>query len=292
MFEYSAAQILALLASDQPTPAARVALGRQLADLHDPRPGVTDLKIDWVDVPAGKFLMGSNPAIDPEANPRELPQHTVALPAFRISRYPITVAQYEPFVNGKGYAQAEYWPAPALKWKGSRTQPEIGWNDPRYHVANQPVIGVNLYEARAYCRWLSEQLGMIVRIPSEAEWEKAARATDGRLYPYGNELDESRFADDALGIDHPCAVGLFPSNASPYGVLDLCGNVFEWTTSLLRDYPYLADDGREAPEKAGSRIFRGGSFNTPAAFSRCAFRSHFYPHAGYDWVGFRVCTSE
>jgi formylglycine-generating enzyme required for sulfatase activity len=283
--------ILALLEDGSTTPTERAALGRLLAQLGDPRPGVLTREVDWVDIPAGGFTIGSDLSADPEAKDRELPQHLLDLPAFKISRYPVTVAQYAQFVSDNGYAKNEYWLEHGARWKAERTHPDIGWDDPAFNVANQPVIGITWFEAQAYCRWLSAQLGTPVRLPSEAEWEKAARGTDGRIYPYGSELDESRFNCDSTQIGAPCAVGLFPANASPYGALDMCGNVFQWTSSLLRDYPYDAADGREDPNRNGSRIFRGGSWNVPAVLSRSAFRSHFYAHGAYDWVGFRVAQT-
>lgn len=282
--------ILAHLAAS-PTPTERAALGRLLARVGDPRHGVLTPDVDWVDVPAGAFVMGSDPAADAEAKDREFPQHTLDLPAFRISRYPVTVAQFARFVDDEGYAKAEYWSALGARWKGEHTHPEIGWDDAALHVANQPIVGVTWFEAQAFCRWLSTKLGISVRLPTEAEWEKAARGTDGRIYPYGSQLDVSRFNHSEAGIGAPCAVGMFPANASPYGALDMCGSVFEWTSSLLRDYPYAPDDGREDPERSGSRVFRGGAWNTPASMARSAFRSHFYPHGAYDWVGFRLVTS-
>jgi formylglycine-generating enzyme required for sulfatase activity len=278
-------------------PDERAYLGKALALLGDDRPGVTTTiseageqspSVEWIDVPAGEFLMGSGPELDPDAKPPEQPRHSVYVDAFRISKYPVTVAQYVTFVEDGGYEKPQYWSEVGLRWKTERSHPQIGWNDPRFHVPNQPIIGVTWFEAQAFCRWAGERLGFPVRLLSEAEWEKAARGVDGRIYPTGNELDAQACNTEATGLGQPCAVGIFPLNASPFGVCDMAGNVFEWTTSVFAPYPYDANDGREDQMRLASRIFRGGAYSLPLALSRCAYRSHFYPHACYDWVGFRI----
>ena len=284
----------ARLAEDELTPAERYEVGRLLAQIGDQRPGVGLRNglpdIDWVAIPSGQVLMGSDPARDPDSVEREQPQHRLTLAAFRIARYPVTVAQYAAFVDAGGYGQRAYWSATGWEAKGEATHPQIGWDDATLNAANQPVVGVSWYEAQAFCRWLGERLGQPVRLPTEAEWERAARGDDDRRYSYGDDFDATRGNSAESGIGHVCAVGLFPRNASPFGVLDLSGNVFEWTSSRLQAYPYVADDGREDPDRPGSRVFRGGAFSAPAKMARAAFRSHFYPHASYDWVGFRLCA--
>jgi formylglycine-generating enzyme required for sulfatase activity len=166
------------------------------------------------------------------------------------------------------------------------------------------VVNVSWYDAMAYCRWLEErlqvpgstlnvwregQLGTLnlkpgtfaVRLPSEAEWEKGARGTDGRIYPWGDQWDAARCnAEKGLSGD-TTPVGAYPNGASPYGVLDMAGNVWEWTRSLEKSYPYDPDDGREDPEAAGARVVRGGAFLDGARFVRCAVRDRDLP---VDWL--------
>ena len=168
----------------------------------------------------------------------ELPQHEVTLPRYFIGRYPVTVAQFRACVEGGG------------------ARPEN--RESLQGFTNHPVVSVSWYDAQHYCDWLTERLrawpgtpeplaslirheGWQVSLPSEAEWEKAARGTDGRIYPWGNDRDPDRANYNDTGIDSTSTVGCFPGGASPYGVEDLSGNVWEWTRSLWGDYPYPTD---------------------------------------------------
>jgi len=272
-------------------PPERAASGRVLALLGDTRPriglrpdGLPD--IDWVEIPAGKFLMGSDQAKDPEAQDDELPQREVLLPAYRISKYPITNAQFAAFVGATdGYNNPAWWTAAGLDWKADRTAPDEH-SDPDFRLSNHPRIDVCWYEAVAFCRWLSAKLGNEVRLPTEAEWEKAARGTDGRIYPYGDTFDAAKGNTDATKIGTTSAVGLFPDGASPYGVLDMSGNVWEWCATKGRgSYAEPADDDLNGTD---GRVLRGGSWNYGPQGARAARRGSLYP--GY-WnldLGFRV----
>jgi formylglycine-generating enzyme required for sulfatase activity len=150
-------------------------------------------------------------------------------------------------------------------------------------------VGVTWYEALAYCRWLTEQLrawerraepirqllceeSWQVRLPGEAEWEKAARGTEGRIFPWGNEPDPDRANCGDTGISSTSAVGCFPGGGSPYGVLDMAGNVWEWCHSLYQPYPYKQEDGQEDLGAGGTRVLRCGSFDSSLRCVRCASR--------------------
>ena len=236
------------------TPPERADAGRILSVLGDPRPGTGVVNglpdIVWCDVPAGEFMMGDN-----RGDSDEQPAHKLTLSNFRLAKYPITNAQYAVFVEATNRS------APS-QWEG---------NTPPVELANHPVVNVTWRDAIAFCAWLSEQLGETVRLPSEAEWEKAARGDQGsRRYPWGDdEPDEDRCNFDN-NIGTTTSVGLFPAGNSPYHCCDMSGNVWEWTGSLWgKDfssaefgYPYDPTDGREnldAPESV-RRVLRGGAF--------------------------------
>jgi formylglycine-generating enzyme required for sulfatase activity len=194
---------------------------------------------DWVEVPAGDYVIGRDPG--------ETRQRLVDVDAFELARTPVTNAQYERFVAETGATAPPHWPAPA----------------------EHPVTFVDWDEASAFSVWAGG------RLPSEAEWEKAARGTDGRAYPWGDEDDESRAAV-GVGMKHGSTspVGSHVNGASPYGLLEMAGNVWEWTAT---EYP------------PGERVLRGGSFASPnLAFARCTMRSHSRPSRRQSHIGFRV----
>ena len=230
----------------------------------------------WITIPPGTVTLGSDPrdAARPFAN--EQPQRQINLPEFHISRVPVTNAQYQEFVTHTHHLRPGHWPA---------GKPAVG-------SENFPVTYISWSDAQAFCNWAG------VRLPSEAEWEKAARSDDGRWWPWGNDLpDHTRchFDGPAQGAA-PAAqsvmpVGQLPSGASPYGVLDMAGHVWEWTHSLYQAYPYQVDDGREAPLTEGLRVVRGGSYNHDLRHIRCAARDGIASGARDVYIGFRVAAS-
>jgi formylglycine-generating enzyme required for sulfatase activity len=173
-----------------------------------------------------------------------------------------------------------------------------------FDLANHPVVGVSWYEAVAFCRWLTERSRVegvnldlfdqpgewVVRLPTEAEWEKAARGADGRVYPWGDAWDAARCNTAESAREAMSPVGSYPQGASPYGVLGLAGNVWEWTSSARAGYPYDPDDGRETVVEGDERrrIVRGGSFLLDRRYARCAVRYGSEPYKR-TWVyGFRL----
>jgi formylglycine-generating enzyme required for sulfatase activity len=229
-------------------------------------------------IPDGPFLMGSI------LSPEEQPPHAVDLPGFRIGKYPVTNRQYAEFLRRTPKQEAP---------------PRAGWFNrrPPKDKLDHPVTGVSWYDACAYCASLSQatETGRVYRLPSEAEWEKAARGADGRLYPWGEAWLEDRCNVSSAGTS---TVTQHPDGASPYGCLDMLGNVQEWTNTLWGGdlnqgdfpYPYQYDDGREERETTGlvMRIHRGGSFRSPAAEVRCSARSASHVDSSVTWRGFRV----
>jgi formylglycine-generating enzyme required for sulfatase activity len=173
-----------------------------------------------------------------------------------------------------------------------QTQPQW-WNDPAYSHPAQPVVGICWHEARAYCAWLSAQTGQDYRLPSEPEWEAAARGREGRRYAWGGAFDPSRCNSFETHVRSPTPVGVFPGGDTPQGLADMSGNVFEWTGSLYRPYPYVAGDGREHPDDGEvRRVVRGGSWFNYRRSARCASRYGYVPDFRDDDLGFRVlCVS-
>jgi len=163
------------------------------------------------------------------------------------------------------------------------------WYDAAYNSLNQPVVGICWYEARAYCAWLSAQTGQTFRLPSEAEWEAAARGKEARRYPYGPDFDVTRSNTFKSHIRRTTPVGVFPGGETPDGLVDMSGNVWDWTSTAYRAYRYSADDGREDPaDAAARRVVRGGSWDVIRLRARAAFRYWLVPVARFNSVGFRV----
>jgi len=174
---------------------------------------------------------------------------------------------------------------------GRQTQPD-NWNDPAYNDPAQPVVGISWYEARAYCAWLSANTGQCWRLPSEAEWEAAARGSAGRRYAWGRNFDAGSCNTCATHIRGTTPIGVFPSGDTPEGLVDMSGNVWEWTSSAYHSYPYAADARREEPEQAGARrVQRGGSWDILHHHARCVFRNYDDPCYRGSVVGLRLaCT--
>jgi formylglycine-generating enzyme required for sulfatase activity len=235
---------------------------------------------------------------------------TISQP-YRIGRYPVTNAQFTAFVAAGGYEQQRYWreAQEAGVWQHGEVKTHLD-DEPRktpydygepFNLHNYPVVGVTWYEAVAFSRWLTEQLRQVgglaseieIVLPNEPQWEKAARGTDGRVYPWGDEADPDRANYGDTGIGTTSAVGCFPSGMSPYGVEDLSGNVWEWTCSLYASYPYDPEDGRENLEAGSydSRVVRGGAFDYNVRLVRCASRGWNYPDVRFRIYGFRVVAS-
>jgi formylglycine-generating enzyme required for sulfatase activity len=225
---------------------------------------------------------------------REQPQHTITLASYDISKYPVTVGAYRAFVRAGGYHRRCYWTEAGWAWRESvaRAQPAL-WADETWAGDDQlPVVGVTWYEARAYCRWLSAGTGGRYRLPTEAEWEKAARGTDGRLYPWGDEFDARRCNTRASGLNRTEPVGRrSPAGESPYGCAEMAGNASEWTLSQYKPYPYDGSDGRNEGEGVAERVIRGGSWYKPALRARPAARGMNDPFFADNDVGFR-CVLE
>jgi formylglycine-generating enzyme required for sulfatase activity len=281
--------LLATMRDDHRVSAVRrAAAGKVLVDLGDPRPEVMTVDgMQFCRVPAGPFQMGSD---DPKAMDYESPRHECDLPYdFEIGRYPVTVAQFREHMEASGQ------------------QPQ--YTDSLNGIDNEPVVLVTWYEAVAFCRWLTErwrQVGRleadwVVTLPSEAEWEKAARGTDGRTYPWGEDANPEKANFDETGIGRVSAVGCFPGGGSPCDCEEMSGNLWEWTRSLWGEdrlrpqftYPYDKEGGRELLTASSKvlRVLRGGSYFRGSWFVGCAVRGWGVPDGRYSNIGFRVVLS-
>lgn len=190
----------------------------------------------------------------------------------------------------------------AFVWVTGHSAPDH-WSHGKFLAAkaNHPVVKVSWYDAITYCHWLAEVTGRAYTLPSEAEWEKGARGTDGRIYPWGREWDASRCNSYQSGPGDTTPVGAYPGGASPYGLLDMSGNVWEWTRSLWGQdwekpkfkYPYRPGDGRENLKAADRvlRVMRGGSWDGYVDGIRCAVRAWNFPIYSYGFLGFRVVSA-
>ncbi|MHB2017355.1 MAG: formylglycine-generating enzyme family protein [Candidatus Xenobia bacterium] len=215
-------------------------------------------------VPAGTCIMGS------QDRPDEQPVQHVYLGTFWIARTAVTNAQFARFVASTGYHASGPWGQGAARWG-----------------PHAPVVHVSWYDARAYCAWAG------LRLPTEAEREKASRGPDGRVFPWGDTFD-ARLCRTSVGgsagsCGGPTAVGSYPGGASPYGCLDMAGNVWEWCSSRYAPYPWRSDDGRENPTGEAWRCVRGSSWYCVDPIKiRSANRLDFPPQTQTDALGFRV----
>lgn len=234
-----------------------------------------------VPIPAGEFIMGSDPEADVLAKDVEFPQHRVFLPDFSISKFPVTVQEFRAFALDTDRTDQ------------LRLLPQYKYN--------HPVVAVNYFDSRDYCQWLTEQTGRLYRLPTEAEWEKAARGTDGRIFPWGNVWEQAIANTHEYDIRTTLPVGRFSQRAdSPFGVSEMAGGVLEWSSSLWGTdenffdpqfgYPYDPTDGREATEihEYDLLVMRSGYFKVGYQSSRCAHRWRYLAKTRKWTAGFRV----
>ena len=257
--------------------------------------------LEFVPIPGGEFIIGSDMKKDRQMHSDEKPLHRLNGTAYFLMRYPVTNEQYRWFCEATGHRP-----------------PLFGWPDGKFpqETADHPVVGGSYNDAVEFCCWAGELTGLALRLPSEPEWEKVARGTQGQIFPWGDTWEPGRCncLDEKLGGTTP--VGKFsPQGDSPYGVADMGGNVQEWCSSLFGPYPYDPEDGREilvyntnaklmpglhdtgcianaqAPEAFQDKsVVRGGSWREEGKVkSRCAYRGWAAPMHRSDDTGFRCC---
>jgi formylglycine-generating enzyme required for sulfatase activity len=210
-------------------------------------------------IPAGVFIMGSDKRCDKQAIDNETSQFPVEVDGFAIGQHSVTVAEYSCAVRAN--AVREPPKRGSVVWAAQQQR------------SDHPVVCVSWDDALKYVRWLAKVTGQPWRLPSEAEWEKAARGADGRIYPWGNTFDTTRCNTRESGIGTTTPVGRYPNGESPYHVQDMTGNVWDWTISLFEGYPYRKNDGRENLDSTENRVLRGGSWVGASQNTRATFRS-------------------
>jgi formylglycine-generating enzyme required for sulfatase activity len=262
---------------------------------------------EWVEIPAGEFLYGE------EKHPE-----TIQIP-FAIQKYPVTNLQFRRFVQDRGYEHQEFWSSEGWAWRTStyitkadenytnwlatrspekRSEP-FYWHDRKWNNPLAPVVGVTWFEAEAYGNWLAKQISRLIRLPTEQEWERAARGTQGREFAWGDKFDRTRlncaefwaekdelryFAEwekwykgDSFETASTTCVGQFPEGNTPEGISELCGNVWEWTNSKIG-------------QAQASHVYRGGSWYNYYGFARCVGRYWYMPDLFDNYVGFRLVS--
>ncbi len=231
--------------------------------------------IAWVEIPEGSFLYGEKKDIK-----------TLELPTFWMAKYPVTNGQYQTFIDAGGYDEPRWW------HDLIKPEPE----DSHWTQSNRPRTDIDWYEAVAFCRWLSVMLDLgseAIRLPSEEEWEKAARGENGLDYPWGNDyrsgfanIDETENGNGSWYLQQTTAVGLYSHSESSYGVQDLAGNVWEWCLNKY-NHPKVIE-----PDSSGDwRVLRGGSWLVTSDFARAGLRNGDFPGFRVSSRGFRVLSS-
>jgi formylglycine-generating enzyme required for sulfatase activity len=228
----------------------------------------------WCEVPAGEFIYQKD--------------QRLTLPAFQIAKYPVTYSQFQTFIDAKDGFKDPRW------WAGLAQDQSNKPGDQQWKINDHPRENVSWYDAMAFCRWLSWRCGAgyaiddisswAVRLPTEFEWEKAARGTDGREYPWGNGFDKNRANTRESGIEQTTPVTRYTDGASPYGVLNMCGNVWEWCLTGYND-PQMAAS-KESISSNRRRVLRGGSWGSYHDGARAAARNNNYPNSRNSDYGF------
>ncbi len=331
--QYFQAQLQTQIEANPPSLPAplRARLGLALGEVGDPRihPGAAPAVIP---IPAGRYRLGSNASDeaklkaagvdenyiydDEKTGQRDL---IVTLGEYALGQYPVTNAEYRAFVDSGGYGepggpQPDWWSADGWKWRtgkwdsgeawNKRTVEERGqpywWHDPKWNAANLPVVGVCWFEAEAYCCWLRQITGQPYRLPTEAEWECAARGPEARLWPWGDAFDPARCntadpaTQNALGRTSP--IGIYPHGNTTTGLSDMVGNVWEWCGDWFAEdqYARLLENptaNPTGPASGRARALRGGAWDLHRSYARCCYRSWNVPDFFSLSVGFRVACA-
>jgi formylglycine-generating enzyme required for sulfatase activity len=245
---------------------------------------------NWLTIPSCVFLMGAQKVdssklnYDPDAGEHEVPVHEVQLESYQIARYPVSVMEFHRFVEEDCYKNPCWWQEGGFnQWKEPAK-----WTE-QLAYPNRPVVGVSWFEASAYCAWAN------LRLPTEAEWECAARGkgkNGGRIYPWGNGSACSELLNyDESHINHATPVGIYPRGATPEGIMDMAGNIWQWVASRFENYDKESTAYLGPPSTNTFLVLRGGSWLSSARFCRSAFRNCSLPTSRRDDFGFRAARA-
>lgn len=248
----------------------------------------------WIDIPAGNVTLEygdwvrNKPTKQFKYKVKSKKDFTVA--AYAISKYPITNAQYTKFIESNGYTNHVWWTEQGweIREKKGWTEPRI-WREEKWNESEHPVVGVSWFEAVAFCRWLSSESGENIMLPTEQQWQRAAQGDDGRAFPWGNTWDSDKcnnFVDnEGIGIGQTTPVTQYPAGVSPYGVMDMSGNAWEW---CLTSY----EEDNDVNGNVTYRVLRGGAWSNYFVDSfRATSRHRFDPDFGNGYLGFRCARS-
>jgi len=281
--------LIAAFASPAP-PKIRAEAGRVINRIGDPRPGVGVKDglpdIAWGEpVPPGSYTIGGD-----EKARNSLDEKTIHLKyTFKLAKYPVTNAQFAAFMT-QGYDQRQWWTDAGWEWKGERTAPDE-YGDADFRLSNHPRIYVRWYEAWAFTQWLTVQYRQrgwlqddwIIRLPTQEEWEIAARYLDHRIYPWGDEFDSNKANTlEGDGISQTTSVGLYPMGIQhELNLYDLSGNIWEWCLTI-------SATGNNSLAEDSAHVLRGGSWSNGDYDARCTSRFAGNPDRKSDLIGFRV----
>jgi formylglycine-generating enzyme required for sulfatase activity len=250
--------------------------------MHSPVTDILPSPFEWIEIPEGTVTLVPTTNVDKEKS--YLKQDTVfTVPAFAIAKYPVTNAQFAKFIEAGGYREEKWWMS-TPSWmvhKKVWTEPRY-WGNALFNGPEQPVVGVSWYESTSFCTWLSALTGENISLPTEQQWQRAAQGDDGRLYPWGNEEPNDQLCNWKNSNGRTTPVTHYPLGASPFGVMDMAGNVWEW---CLTDYMSggLVHDGRGLP------LIRGGAFFVSfSSHLRVVHRDSEYPDSRASVLGFRL----
>ncbi|NIM97201.1 MAG: SUMF1/EgtB/PvdO family nonheme iron enzyme, partial [Candidatus Aminicenantes bacterium] len=277
-------KLLVIIESDA-NPQERIDAGEILGTLGDPR--INALSPPMVVVEAGEFIRGSEECDEDD----EKPIRNIYLDEFMMRKYPVTNQEFKAFIEDGGYDNKELWTPEGWQLRKEENISEPGyWHDRKWNGPNFPVVGVSWYEASAYANWLSRKIGDKYVLPSEAQWEKAARGSGGISYPWGKKWQEDHCNSVECGLRRTSPVGIFPAGTSPYGCMDMAGNVWEWCADwYMKDYYKKSPKSNpQGPSEGSFRVLRGGSWFLTPPSCRAASRYAARPTLRFYVYGFRL----